>query len=307
MSQRLTKFGALWFGALAMLLAACSDSSSPSTTANTLTAAQAQDLGQDVAEDAAELSDASTFNTSTGISMMSGATPSGARLLAPPPACVAITPASPTNSDSDIIPDSVRWAYDCGFVRANGMVVDSVTGTIDFFDPQPTVPSLGLKLVFTAFTHQRINDLFPLRSFKAVHNGTREWGGNTDTLGHTITNFVTVWTHASGRTTTHAKTWAAKFVATTPGTIGLNVPLPAGAWTVNGTSTWTTLNRSWSVQVTTVAPLQYDPSCDVSPKFTSGTLDLVVTRNGAITNVEIVFTACGQYTVTKTSQTATAT
>jgi hypothetical protein len=38
----------------------------------------------------------------------------------------------------------------------------------------------------------------------------------------------------------------------------------------------------------------------VTPRLTNGTLDLVVTRNGEVTNVEIVFINCGQYQVTKT-------
>jgi hypothetical protein len=47
----------------------------------------------------------------------------------------------------------------------------------------------------------------------------------------------------------------------------------------------------------------YAPGCLVTPRFTSGTVDLVVTRNGVITNVHIVFNACGSYTVTKTQGT----
>jgi hypothetical protein len=293
------KTGPLLLGALVLALGACSDGNSPSDDANVLTSAQAQDLGQDVAEDVVEMTDASVYSTSTGINL-EGAVSGGIRLTRDPPACVTVSPLPPANSDADIVPDSVRLSYECGFVRANGQITDSLTGVIDFFDPQPTVVSLGVKHIFRDFTRKRINQPFPLRSFTAVHNGTREWGGNTDTLGHTVTNFTTVWTHASGRRTTHVKDWAARFTAATPGTIALGIPLPAGSWTLNGTSTWTTANRSFSVAVTTPEALQYDPSCQVTPRFTDGTLDLVVTRNGQVTNVEITFINCGQYQVTKT-------
>ena len=133
-----------------------------------------------------------------------------------------------------------------------------------------------------------------------MHNGTREWGGNADTLGHAVTNFVTVWTHPSGRTSTHTKNWLAKFTAATPGTISLITPLPAGQLTVNGTGTWATLNRSWSVVASTATPLVYDPTCTVAPRFTAGEVDLVVTRNTEVVDVSVVFTACGPYTVTRT-------
>ncbi|HWA57228.1 MAG TPA: hypothetical protein VG692_08245 [Gemmatimonadales bacterium] len=289
---------ALVLGAMVLTLGACSDSSSPADTTDALTTTQAQELGQDVAEDAGDLSDLSIFNVSTGINVDAASTlHPGASLV--PPACITVSPNPPTNSDADIVPDSVRLTYQCGFERAGGQIHDSLTGAIDFLDPQPTVVSAGVRHVFHDFTRRRINTPFPLRSFTAVHNGTREWGGNADTLGHTITNFVTVYTHASGRQTTHEKNWVGKFTATTPGAIVPGAPLPAGSWTLDGTSSWTTLNRSWSVVVSTTEALQYDPSCQVTPRFTNGTLNLLVTRNGVDTNVEITFINCGQYQVTK--------
>ncbi len=299
MPHRPLKTGALALGALVLTLAGCSDSSGPSLGANLLSSAQVQDVGQDVAEDVSEMTDASVFDPSTGINM-AGATSNGIRVSSTPPACVTVSPNPPINSDGDVVPDSARLTYNCEFTRANGQLVDSLTGSIDFIDPLPNLTSIGVKHIFTDFTRKRVNNAFPLRSFKAVHNGTREWGGSADTLGHTITNFTTVWTHVSGRTTTHEKNWHARFVATTPGTIALAIPLPAGSFTLEGTSTWTTANRSWNVAVTTTEPLQYDPTCQVTPRLTNGTLNLVVTRNGAVTNVEIVFINCGQYQVTKT-------
>ncbi len=298
MPHRPLKPGALLLGALVLTLGACSDSNAPADGANLLTAAQAQDLGQDVAEDVGDMTDFSVFNLNTGINVDAVRAGSQASLLPPP--CVTASPLPPTNSDADIIPDSLRLVFNCGFVRASGQITDSLTGAIDFLDPLPTTASIGVKHIFTDFTRRRINTAFPLRSFSAVHNGVREWGGNADTLGHTITDFVTVWTHASGRQTTHEKDWVGKFTATTPGSIAFGAPLPAGSWTLNGTSAWSTLNRSWSVVVTTPEALHYDPTCQVTPRITDGTLNLVVTRNGEVTNVEITFINCGQYQVTKT-------
>lgn len=298
--------GIAFLALLAATLGACSDSNSPSGSADALTAAQAADISSDVAQDLDEMLELSTFDASNGIPLAVQAGSQAAISAAPPAPCVTISPAPVTNSDGDAVPDSVRFDYAaCVFSRGNGAITDSLAGTIDFIDPLPLATSLGVRHVFTDFFRSRVNTVLPARSFSALHNGTREWGGNADTLGHTITDFISVWTHPSGRTTTHEKDWVAKFTATTPGTISLLTPLPAGSITLNGTGGWTTLGRTWGVATTTVTPLAFDPACTVAPRLTAGELALVVTRNAEVTNVSIVFTACGQYTVTRTPGSAT--
>jgi hypothetical protein len=302
MSHPPMKLGINLLAALAMALGACSDSSGPSgSTLNTLSQVQASDLGQDVAEEVDELADVSSFNMTTGVNFQAAAYTGPHGFSVPPAPCVTITPVPLVNSDGDIVPDSARFDYGgCVFTRAAGQIIDSLSGTIDYLDPQPTVVTFGVRHVFTNFALKRVNTPFPLRSFIAVKNGTREWGASPDTLGHTITNFVTQVSHESGRVTTHTRDWVGRFVATTPGTIGLGLPLPAGAWTVAGTGSWATANRTWSVTISTPTALAYDPTCTVSPRFTAGRVLLVVTRNAEVTNVQIDFTGCGQYLVTRT-------
>ncbi len=291
--------GAALLAALALSLGACSDSNDPSATGNTLSQVQASDMSSDIAQDLDELVELSTFDASNGVPLVA---PAQAAINGAPPApCVTITPVTPVNSDGDAVPDSARFTFDaCVFTRGNGAITDSLGGSIDFIDPLPLAASLGVRHIFTNFTRARINTVMPARSFMSVHNGLREWGGNADTLGHITTGFETAWTHPSGRTTTHEKNWVAKFTATTPGTISLLTPLPAGSIMLNGTGNWSTANRTWAVQVTTVTPLAYDPACTTAPRFTAGELAIAVSRNGEVTNVDVVFTACGQYTVTRT-------
>src|SRR5262249_47079523 len=131
-------------------------------------------------------------------------------------------------------------------------------------------------------------------------NGTREWGGSADTLGHTISNFVTDLTFPNGSVATHTKNWVGKFTADVAGTIILGLPLPAGGWTINGASTWTKGARTWNVSVTTSTPLHFNPTCTAAPRFDAGQLDLVVTRNSQTFNVTIQFTGCGAFVVTRT-------
>lgn len=297
MSLPRIRAGAAVFAALAMALGACSDGNGPSSNPGSISQVEANDFGSDVAGDMDDLAELSVYDEANGVPLQSPALHG-----APPAACVTVTPDPVLNSDGDAVPDSARFDYtECGFSRAGGVVIDSLGGTIDVIDPLPLTTSLGVRRIFTDFRRKRVNTVFPLRSFVAVQNGEREWGGDADTLGHTISNFVTVWTHPSGRTTTHEKDWIAKFTAATPGTISLLTPLPAGSFTVAGTSSWSSLARTFSVAVSTVTPLAYDPSCTVSPRFTAGELALVVTRNAQVTNVSILFTACGSYTVTRSA------
>lgn len=299
MSSRLHRPGAGLLAALALILAGCSDSGGPSGSGDALTIAEAQVLGADIAEEAADLVDVSMFDTATGVSFAAQPGQIRRHRIAPP--CVAVSPQPLVNSDGDIVPDSMRLDYaDCVFTRGNGQLIDSLSGTIDFLDPLPLVTSAGVRHVFTDFRRSRTNTAFPARSFSATHNGIREWGASADTLGHTTTDFVSAWTHPGGGTTTHEKDWVGKFTATTAGSIVFGDPLPAGSWVLTGTSVWTRRARSWDVVVTTPEPLAYDPTCQVAPPFTDGTLNLVVTRNQIATNVEIQFLSCGQYLVTRT-------
>ena len=283
--------------AFALFLGACSsETSGPSGSTGSLSSAQADALGSDIAEDVADLVDVSSFDPSSGIDLAPAAL-SRPRLLQPP-ACVTLSPLPVVNSDADLVPDSLAFNYsDCVAVRANGNLIDSLSGVIDFIDPLPNQASLGVRHRFHDFVRSRTNVPFPNRSWRAVHNGLREWGGSADTLGHTITGFTTERTFPNGRVRTHTRDWTSKFTAATPGSITLGQPLPAGSWTMAGTGSWTAGGREWSVVTSTVTPLAYDPSCTLEPRFTAGELSLVVTRNGEVSNVTITFSGCGAVTV----------
>jgi hypothetical protein len=89
------------------------------------------------------------------------------------------------------------------------------------------------------------------------------------------------------------------FTADVAGTIAPDAALPSGSLSILGTSTWTRGPNTWSVAASTPSPLHYNATCTVRPRFDSGTFQAVVTRNALTSNVTIQFTACGQYTVTR--------
>ena len=118
-----------------------------------------------------------------------------------------------------------------------------------------------------------------------------------------LANFETVFTYPDNSTATHVRNWNSTFTADVAGSIQPDAPLPSGTWSIDGTSTWTRGDRSYDLIVSTNPDLHYNATCTVRPKFDSGTLHVQVTRmNGTETQqmtVTIAFTACGQYTVTR--------
>ncbi|HEY6224446.1 MAG TPA: hypothetical protein VIW26_11725 [Gemmatimonadales bacterium] len=274
--------------AAALLGTACSNNTGPASAS--LTSAQADSLSAVVTTDVQSEVDFSTANGS-------GVVGPGAPANTPPPPCVSRSPASPTNSDADPVPDSARLTYnDCVVNYALGGS-DTVRGTIDVLDPTPTTTDHAWKHIFTDFTRIHTGPLG--RQWTWVLNGTRQIIGDSAQLAFTSTNVRTDYTWPNGATASHVRSWSITFTADTAGQIQPDSPLPAGTLTLSGNSTWTRGSNTWNLVASTTTPLHYNPTCTVRPMFDAGELKFVVTRNGATTNVTIQFTACGQYTVTR--------
>ncbi|MDH4131424.1 MAG: hypothetical protein OEV95_06420 [Gemmatimonadota bacterium] len=284
---------ALVVGAVLVSLACSDDSNSPSST-ESLNAAQAAALGEEVAIDVAEMIEASDFDPATGMGLLRGA----AFMGGPPGSCtVDITPTAPANSDSDAVPDSVRFDYTtCVFTR--GAMTHTLSGTIDVLDPTPTTTDLAVRMVFTSFLRSLFNSVTD-KTVSALMDGERLIVLTSDSLTHTVTDFQTDYTFANGVTATHLKNWVGKFYADVPGAIVLGSPLPAGLFTLNGTSDWVRDGKTWDVVTATSIPLHFDPACTALPPFDAGKLTQTVTRGDLVTTIEIEFTNCGVYTVTR--------
>jgi hypothetical protein len=283
---------ALVVGAVLVSVACGDDSNSPSNT-ESLNAAQAAVLGEGVAVDVTEMIDASDFDPASGISLLRGASING-----PPSGCnVSVTPSAPVNSDADAVPDSVRFDYAaCVFTR--GAMTHTLSGVIDVLDPTPTTTDLAVRMVFTGFQRSLFNSVTD-KTVSALMDGERLIVLTSDSLTHTVTDFQTDFTLASGVTGTHLKNWVGKFYADVPGAIVLGSPLPAGLLSVNGTSDWIRDGKTWNVVTTTNVPLHFDPACTAVPPFDAGKLTHTVTKGDLSTTVVVEFTNCGAYTVTR--------
>ena len=199
-------------------LVACDEATAPTTTA-VLTNAQADSVALVTTVDAAEVIEAGAISMSTGLALSPPV--AGPTLSCEP----VVTPFPPVNSDEDMVPDSVRFEYtDCTFTR--GMMTHTLNGAIDIIDPTPTLTDFDIRTVFTAFTRTLTNSATD-QTMSAMFDGSRQLAATVDTLGVTMTNFLTAFTYPNDATASHLKNWVAKFTADVPGSIALGEPLPA--------------------------------------------------------------------------------
>lgn len=279
---------------LVALLTACSTMESPTSGLSQL---EATTLAEEVTTDAAALVEGSMFASSSGVPLSIGPMAAAPVMPVASGSCSpAKSPASPTNSDTDPVPDSVRFDF-AGCTYSNPPFTATLSGTIDFIDPTPTDSDFALKTVFTDFSRSLTNTVTHLTR-SAVENGTRTVTGSPSELQRTETDFRTDYTFASGATASHVRTWSATFIADVAGSIKPD-SLPSGDWNLAGTSTWTSGQRSYSLSVTTNPQLHFNAACTVEPRLDAGTLMAVVMKNGVSTTVTIQFGPCGQYTVTR--------
>ena len=282
---------------LALAATACkNDNTAPATPL--LSKAEADTLASTVVGDVIDELTTATMDGSSGGGLASSVSLSAPLASATATQCIpAKSPTPVVDSDNDGVPDSVRFDY-AGCVISLPLQVDSISGTIDLIDPTSSVKDHSVKRVFTDF--KRVTALLLSGTTSSVtRNGTRESSRDTTTLRSTETNFRTDFVGPKGGTSEHVRTWESVFTADVAGSIQPNTLLPSGLWAVNGTSSWTRPKGTYSLTVTTNPSLHYNASCTAAPRFDAGKITAVVMKNSQTMTVTIEFTACGQYTVTR--------
>lgn len=278
---------------LALAVACRTDNMAPKMQAPAMSRAQADSLGQVMVAEAE--------------SELDGATISGAALapaLAAPLGpfadggmhCIPdVSPSPVVNSDGDRVPDSVRITFsNCSF--SEGRESQTISGSIDIIDPTPATTDRAVKTVFNDFLRLEVEKG---RTHSRLVSGARESLRDANQILQSEANFQTVFTFGNGRTATSDRDWSATFTADVPGSIQPDAALPSGTVNIAGTSTFTRDTKSFALTVSTDPVLHYNAACTVRPKFDAGTFHATVTRNGATSNVTVAFTACGQFTVTR--------
>lgn len=285
-SSRLLTLGALATAAVAL---ACTDG--PNAIRNpALSGALSDSIAAAVVADLDDVPDGAVFDLL--------ALPSGPQDPSGPQACEpTISPFPPPNSDDDPVPDSVRIDFTgCVIVRDHETV--TLFGAKDVVDMQPLVTGHTVRARFLDLGRS-VTRTETGATWSVTHNGVREFSATAAVLQAVETDFVSEFVFPDGATAVHERDWSSTFTAD-PGLEITPRHLPAGTWVVNGASAWTKGARSWSLTVTTLAALHYDPACEFRPRFDDGAVQIVATRGDQTSTVTIEFTACGQYTVTRT-------
>ena len=283
--------------ALALGVTACNnDTTTPATPI--LSQIQAESLANTVLGDVAGEIATATMDGSNGAvasAPVNASAPAGSSAATQ---CIpAKSPTPVTDADNDGVPDSVRFDY-AGCVISRPLSVDSLSGTIDLIDPTAATADHAVKRVFTDFKRITVNLVSGAKS-SVTDNGVRQASHDGTTLRSSETNFRTDYVYANGYSAEHVRTWESIFTADVAGSIMPNALLPSGTWSVNGTSSWTRGQNSYSLTVTTNPALHYNASCTNAPRFDAGKITAVVVRNSKTMTVTIEFTACGVYTVTR--------
>lgn len=284
---RFSFFGLSSLVALGVLGAvACSHDTAAPTPA-LLTQAQADSLGEAVSSD---VEDEVSGATMSGVASYSAVAPVN---QVGPAQCVPVrTPASPTDTDGDGVPDSVRLDFS-GCVFGWVLETDSVRGAVALLDPTKAVADRAAERIFADLALVRVNNITG-KWTSETRNGTRMTSRDTTTLQNTETNLRTDYVFRDGSTASHVKSWMSTFTADVPGSIQKDQALPSGTWSIAGTSSWTRAAKTYALTVTTSPALHYNASCTTFPRLDAGTLTAVVTHNAQTMMAVLQFTACGQ-------------
>jgi hypothetical protein len=283
-----------------VLVTACNNERGTAPTTPLLSQSQAESLATTVVADVAGEITTAAMDGSGGGGLGATAPLSASAPAASTTATQCLPTESPTpvvDADKDGVPDSVRFDY-AGCVISRPLAIDSLSGTIDLIDPTKLVADHAVKRVFTDFKRVTVNLVSGAKS-SVTDNGVRQASHDGTTLRSSETNFRTDYVFANGGTAEHVRTWESIFTADVAGAIMPNALLPSGTWSVNGTSSWTRGQHSYSLTVTTNPPLHYNASCTAAPRFDAGKITAVVVRGSQTVTVTIEFTACGVYTVTR--------
>jgi len=281
-----------------VLVTACNNESGTAPTTPVMSQAQAENLATTVVADIAGEIGTATMDGAGGLAATAPFDASAPAGSATTMQCIPTeTPTPVVNSDNDGVPDSVRFDY-TGCVISRPLSLDSISGTIDLIDPTKLVADHAVERVFTDFRRVMVN-LVSGKKSSVTDNGTRMASHDGTTLQSSETNFRTDYVFGDGSTAEHVRTWESIFTADLAGSIMRDALLPSGTWSVNGTSSWTRGQRSYSLTVTTNPALHYNASCTAAPRFDAGKITAVVVRNSQTVTVTIEFTACGVFTVTR--------
>ena len=266
---------ALAGSALLLALAACSDSTTPSSTTG-IPSAEVSDIGAAASDEIDQTVSALTTPTESP-----AASPTA-------PSCATVNDL--TDTDGDGAPDAATYTFAlpaCSFTGFRGGTLE-ITGSVTLSDPTPSAADFAFLLTLTDFQF-KFTSPDGTRSYTALRNGTRTLTGNA--TGLSLSNQITVVRSVPNRadaTVTH--NLLLTFTPAVGENLAVGQPLPNGTFAKSGTFTWSRGSISRTFVVTTVTPLVWDASCTTDRKITAGETHWTL---GDGSYIKVVWTGCG--------------
>ena len=256
-----------------VLLAGCSDSSSPS--GDSLDAAEAGDVA---------LTEVDELQQS--VATLSPREAVGGALDVPD--CAEVSGGG--DADDDGTPDERTFTFGppaCHFTGYHGGTLD-ITGAVVVSDPTPAAADFSRQTELEDFTWT-VTGPNANMSYSAVRNGTRLLSGNA--AGVSLSNTVTLVRSFNDRAAgTVVHNLLVTFTPDAGESLVRGEPLPSGTIEKSGTLSWSRNGRSRTFAVSTVEPLVWDASCVAEWKVVSGEIRATLGNGGY---VRTVWTGCG--------------
>lgn len=211
------------------------------------------------------------------------------------PACVTVTPSPLVDTDSDGVPDTATYTFDCS--KASLLFSSSKTGTLQVSDLSSDAGVWGFNSTIN-LTESRTN-LTTGKTVSEVRKGSRSPRKTADQVvqSHNITVTRSV---TDQPTATITNLWNYTFNASLAGSIVMGQPLPAGTAVLAGNWSFSRDGKNRTYSVSTISPLQFDPNCTEDLKIVDGKIRATLANNSGEGFIEITYNACGTApTITK--------
>lgn len=292
---------ALACAAAVLLAGGCGDSSGPSDVV--ITERQAEDAGSMIASQVADLVNDFTvpdFDASPLAKAASLIPPSSRfdsdmlrrawpRFLASD-SCASFS--DTTDTDSDGVPDDLIVRFDQpGCIEVGDSVTATLSGSFRITDPGAN-PGFDIAYSSILLRLDHVNGDY--LSFGL--NGTQGVGATTTTASANSNMSYTAGARVGTQTAnvSLSQNWNAGYAAASGQVLRVNEPLPDGALTVTGSSTWRSNRDNFSFALSTPQPLQHLASCQQEPAIESGTVHALVSGNSGGAYVRVQFIGCGE-------------
>lgn len=223
-----------------------------------------------------------------------------ARLAVSPEECGTLSPAEPTDTDADGIPDELTVTYSlpsCHMEDEFGSM--DITGSMHLEDDTPTVAGMSFSLAMNAI---RVAITDPEFGTIAVRrDGTSSVAHSASQLAQ-VYDFATL-VQAPDLSARFATEWDLDFDAAPGASIVAGAPLPDGTYTPSGTTVIEQMGDRYTFTVSAPVPLAYSAACAEDPftydsPFASGVLRVEAVGAEGQGYVEAVYSDCMEPTIT---------